>query len=111
MQHEITDCKDWLMMDGICGVECVPLEITGLDEKTVLEVQEKYSCADGDMPENIGQFYSGGASGICSVTVVNGFGCRLSAPGYLDCTDWTVFGTPEECKNFLEEAYGDEYAD
>lgn len=34
-----------------------------------------------------------------------GWGCRLSAPGYLDCTDWTVFDTEEEARDHIEEMY------
>ena len=31
---------------------------------------------------------------------------RLSAPGYLDCTDWSgPFDTEEEAFNYLEEMY------
>lgn len=36
---------------------------------------------------------------------IEGFGARLSAPGYLDCTDWTVFNTEEEAKAYLVETY------
>lgn len=34
-----------------------------------------------------------------------GVGARLSAPGYLDCTDWCVFETEEEAKRYLCETY------
>lgn len=37
---------------------------------------------------------------------IEGFGARLSAPGYLDCTEWTVFETEDEAINYLEENYG-----
>jgi len=37
--------------------------------------------------------------------IVTGFGARLSAPGYLDCTDWAVFDTEEEAKQYLMETY------
>jgi hypothetical protein len=30
---------------------------------------------------------------------------RLSAPGYLDCTDWTPFGTMEEARKGITEMY------
>ena len=28
---------------------------------------------------------------------------RLSAPGYLDCTDWTPYATPEDAEQALAE--------
>ena len=39
---------------------------------------------------------------------VEGYGARLSAPGYLDCTEWTVFDTPEKAITHLEENYPDD---
>ena len=40
--------------------------------------------------------------------VVEGWGARLSAPGYLDCTDWTVHETEEEAHEYLTDMYGDD---
>lgn len=42
---------------------------------------------------------------IYSVNVVDGYGARLSAPGYLDCTEWVVFETEEQAKQYLDEMY------
>ena len=36
------------------------------------------------------------------------FGARLSMPGYLDCTEWTVFDTHEEARAFIEEEWPEE---
>ena len=33
---------------------------------------------------------------------------RLSAPGYMDCTDWCAFGTRKEAEEYLIEMYGDD---
>lgn len=33
--------------------------------------------------------------------------CRLSAPGYLDCTDWVAFDTEGECVEYLVDTYGE----
>ena len=32
----------------------------------------------------------------------------LSAPGYLDCTPWSVFETEEEAEQYLAEMFGDD---
>lgn len=45
------------------------------------------------------------ANDIESVERVEGFGARLSASGFLDCTDWSVFETEEEAREHLAEAY------
>jgi hypothetical protein len=37
---------------------------------------------------------------------VSGWFCRLSAPGYLDCTEWSgPFKTAKEAEDYLEEMY------
>jgi len=50
---------------------------------------------------------------ICEVVYqrLEGFGARLSAPGYLDCTEWTVFGTEAEAHQFLEDFYPEDEED
>ena len=47
------------------------------------------------------------ANHIESVERITGFGCRLSAPGYMDCTDWTVHKTEKEAEQYLSEMYDD----
>jgi hypothetical protein len=42
---------------------------------------------------------------ITEVTCVHGFGARLSAPGFMDCTDWTVFDTEEKAKVYIRDAW------
>jgi len=32
-----------------------------------------------------------------------GYGARLSAPGYLDCTEWEVFDTEQEACSYLAD--------
>ena len=39
--------------------------------------------------------------------VVTGYGARLSASGYLDCTDWTVHDTIKEAIDSLIEMYAE----
>lgn len=35
------------------------------------------------------------------------FIARLSMPGYLDCTDWTIHQSEKQAIEYLEELYGD----
>ena len=37
------------------------------------------------------------------VRTFEGVGCRLSAPGYMDCTEWAVFPTEEEAREYIRE--------
>jgi hypothetical protein len=46
------------------------------------------------------------------VKLITGFGARLSAPGYLDCTPWCVFATEQEARDYLRDELGaDEESD
>lgn len=45
---------------------------------------------------------------VQSVELREGWGARLSAPGYMDCTDWSVFDSEEEAEAYLEETFGEE---
>lgn len=38
---------------------------------------------------------------------VTGFGARLDAPGYMDCTEWTVYDTAAEAARALLDMYFD----
>ena len=102
MQKQITEKMKWLVIDGEVGTECVPLANTGLTET---EVAEMIESADFTAIDN---YYSAGFEAITSIEVVEGYGCRMQAPGYMDCTDWTVFNSIEECDKHLDEMYGDE---
>jgi len=44
---------------------------------------------------------------LAQVTVGHGFMARLSAPGYMDCTDWTAYETADQAAQSLISAYGD----
>lgn len=48
------------------------------------------------------------ADDIYSVELREGFGARFSAPGYMDCTEWTVYDTREEAEQALREEAGDD---
>lgn len=38
-----------------------------------------------------------------------GYLCRMSAPGYHDCTEWDWFPTRQEAADHLVETYGDDF--
>lgn len=103
--------KRWLTIDGPNGTESIPAELVkephlgGFSEaKQKLFAQcEEYAKylfeAAKDYREN-DRFYS--------VEFVDGFGARMSAPGYLDATDWAVFDTEAEAVKYLLDQYLDD---
>jgi hypothetical protein len=104
MEPQITRRIAWVEIDGNCGTTWVPLDDVDakhLNEDSRDEVSESER-------EYFGQYYEGGSKGIRSINVINGYGARLSAPGYLDCTDWAVFDTAQEARDYLTEMYGDD---
>lgn len=111
MQKQITGRGWWVELDGTSGITFVPYDILS---KAQIEFAERGT----ELPESDDEIYSPEAMGemfgdyyegsIQSVTVRQGYGARLSAPGYMDCTEWAVFDSEQEAEDYLEEMYGEE---
>jgi hypothetical protein len=43
-----------------------------------------------------------------SCEIIDGWGARLSMPGYMDATEWSVFLTEEQARKHLAHMYDDE---
>lgn len=81
MEKQVTELAKWLQIESSDGTFYMPAEMASICESD-------FGIAD-----------------IYEVGEVEGYGARLSMPGYLDCTDWTVHPTPQEAKEYLEETY------
>jgi hypothetical protein len=97
LQNQITDKQTWAIVDTNEGTEAIPIEQLGI----VLPAD----CDNETAEELLDDYLEG--SRIFSVATKEGYGARLSAPGYLDCTEWAVFDTQQEATGYLEETYGD----
>ena len=101
MQKQVTGLSNWLKVETYSGIEFLPSDlcvfVRDSDKATAVQKREykkeiwQYTTDEPIEWENI-----------------KGYGARLSAPGYLDCTEWTVFDTEEEAREYLEEIYPDE---
>ncbi len=91
MSPKITTLCDWYKLDGDSGIQFVPC----------FDVIDKRF--DMTKPETFSDLYSG--LNVYEVTRITGCGCRLSADGYMDKTDWVVFPTAEEAAQYLIETY------
>lgn len=81
----------WVIIDTTEGMVAVPQDYIGK--------QTQFIASDvKDFIE--GQFIE--------AHVVDGYGARMSMPGFLDCTEWTVFKTHEEADEFLCSMYLDD---
>lgn len=75
---------EWLIAETNHGTEVVPFEYIGnLDD-----IDKILDFVEGDE--------------ILSVESDTGYGARLSAPGYLDCTRWTFFKDLREAEDHIQ---------
>lgn len=88
----------WVIVDGPMGGECLPQDLVGA-VKPYNGPKKAIPAALVDYCEN---------REVYSIELKVGYGARMSAPGYMDCTNWTVFDTEEEARAYLDETYGDE---
>lgn len=98
MQRQITGKQRWLYVETTCGTEYLPVDLVGdLPGSQFLDDDVQASdCSD------IQQYCEGK---VQSWENIVGYGARLSARGYLDCTEWCVFDTVEDAEDYLEEMY------
>jgi hypothetical protein len=93
MSYEITNKQNWWQVEDN-GKNFYPCAYF---TREAVAKMHQIDLADEDEAEQIEQ--------------INGYGARLSAPGYLDCTEWSVYQTRAEAKAALDEMYGEDEAD
>jgi len=77
-------------------------------EEVLFGTDEPTDPVDGDMIDRMEPHLDSGTE-IVSVECVRGWFARLSAPGYLDCTEWCgPFPSEAAALAHLEEMYGEE---
>lgn len=103
MEHDYTSLTTWIVIDGTNG-------ITYLEADTFPEIQRAINLGNDSEAEELAIDYYDGHQ-IFSVELAEGYGARTSAPGYLDCTEWSVFDTLEAAREYLNEYYPDDSED
>ena len=103
MQPDVTTKQQWYEIDGPMGTEWIPYDFVG-----DLEDSSVFACTTGhhDVPPELADYAEN--TEFYTISLVEGFGARLSAPGYLDCTDWSVFESEFEARQHLVENYADD---
>lgn len=95
---------DWYVIEGEAGTVLLPIEVHG--HELPLSMDSPEFVADHALHE-LQPYYDGAV--IAHARTVKGWGARLSAPGYLDCTPWMgVYATESEALAELEAVYGDD---
>jgi hypothetical protein len=109
IQRQITGLQNWWRVETTHGTEFVSVADTSLFARDSASVTHPMSDEDRDAAiEKIHPYVEGKPQFWENI---KGYGARLSAPGYLDCTEWTVFDTKEEAETFLDEMYPDDEQD
>src|ERR1035438_6232164 len=106
MQRQITGNENWLQVETTQGTEFVRVADTSLFVRN--SDCPSQPLTESEREETISEIRDYTSSLPQSWENVKGYGARLSAPGYLDCTEWTVFDTKEEAEKYLDEMSEDE---
>ena len=104
MQPEI-EFGTWFIVDGPRGTEYVPTDIVG--ELDLADYQSNPLVVETfEIPSELADYCDN--SEAYSIEKRDGWGARLSAPGYLDCTPWTIFDSEEEAQQYLANEVDDD---
>lgn len=109
MQVEVSGPEEWIILDGPCGGELIPCDVCG-HLPTYAEFADEY---EGD---NLDEDYADACFAVVrdycenpevmEIEQVSGYAGRLSAPGYLDCTEWLgPFDSAEEARREVLSLY------
>lgn len=101
MEAEITEKMEWLSIEGNCGIDYIPVDLIDLaairaiiDGPEDADYAEKVLALVSDYTENRSAY---------SAEIVFGYGVRSSAPGYMDCTQWSVYTNKREALSAYAE--------
>ena len=103
MQRQITGLEDWLRVEMSQGSEFIRIADTSLFVRNSQTLTHPATDAELFAAKvKISPYCDGEPQ---TWENIKGYGARLSAPGYLDCTNWQVFDTEEEAEEYLTEEY------
>lgn len=105
MEPEVLDKQEWAEVETNYGTSWVPLD--------VLSASEAASARRGDF-EPLLKYTEGTKAYNDQSRIRKGYGVRLSAPGYLDATNWEFYSSKKEAlkraRELASEAEGEDYA-
>jgi hypothetical protein len=101
------DYGDWWEVDGPSGTEWIPAEFANVPQEALDAISQ--ATGPSPIPDAIRDYCEN--SECWTVQKITGYGARFSAPGYLDSTEWVVFGTREEAEDYLREQMAEDEAE
>ena len=97
MQAQMTTKTEWVELDTSDGTTFVPNEEVGLTRSMCRTIEKS-----DEVPSCLKDFVDRGVV-LNGVRLIQGYGVRSSAPGYMDRTDWSVYGNRREAKSAYRE--------
>ena len=95
MQVEVSGPETWIEVDGPYGMEIVPCDVCGSIEDCDNSAEAWNQVSD--YFENRECY---------TIDEVTGYSGRLSAPGYMDCTEWMgPYDSAEEARRAVIETF------
>jgi len=95
----IIEETDYWEVEADQGGSIIPADVVGIPARI------GFAALGEDELEPFAQFAEGE---VFSATLKHGWIARLSAPGYMDSTDWSAFATFDEAAQYLIDTYGDD---
>jgi hypothetical protein len=104
MEPEITCKQQGWLVETLDGTWWVPSDVHDVPQ----HIKQDVTLVEGDvgfdeLKEGLKDYC--GSTRITGIEAVFGYFYRMSAPGYLDCTDWCFAKTIREAKDDLKENY------
>ena len=113
MQPEIVHGL-WLRVGTMSGTWWVPEDLVGpvfLKQGVTYEVERDNLEPDSKLRalvNDLEDYVEADRTEIYELTLVEGWGGRMSAPGFLDRTEWVVLPEREDVEAVLEDMYGED---
>ena len=114
MQPEIVHGL-WLRVDTLNGTWWLPEDLVGptfLKQGVAYEVEWFNLEEDSNLKAlvyDLEDYVEADRTEIYELTLVEGWGGRMSAPGYMDRTEWVVLPEREDVEAVLEDMYGEDH--
>ena len=94
----------WLEIDGPDGTEWVAVDLVFSSHAEARQLVKTWQAwGNRGVPRALADYCENGE--IWGLEMIKGWGCRLSAPGYMDRTDWCVFLTRDEAREHIADTY------
>ena len=113
MQPEIVHGL-WLRVDTQNGTWWVPEDLVGpvfLKQDVAYEVDWLNLEEDSNLRvlvNDLEDYVEADRTEIYELTLIEGWGGRMSAPGYMDRTEWIVLPNRDDVEAVLEDLYGED---